>query len=128
MDKDKVVDPLTVSIIEHRLASITKEIGTRTMKACYSFATAHVRDLGISLSDKNERQLVQGDWMPAHSGGGAVALKGFLDYIGRDNIYPDDFIIGNDYFIVRHGHLPDWSFVRPIFYEGKLEFYTSNFF
>jgi N-methylhydantoinase B len=61
--------------------------------------------------------------MPVHTAGADVCLKGILDWIGRDNIHPDDFIIGNDPFIVRFGHAPDWSFIRPIFYEGELIFY-----
>ena len=61
--------------------------------------------------------------MPGHSAGADVGLKGMLDYIGRDNVHPDDFIIGNDPFILALGHVPDWTFVRPIFYEGELIFY-----
>jgi len=55
--------------------------------------------------------------------GGDIGLKRILDRIGRDNIFPDDFIIANDPFIVALGHVPDWSFVRPIFYENELVFY-----
>jgi N-methylhydantoinase B len=124
MNRSKTIDPLTVSIIEHRLVTITEEIGKRTMKSCYSFPTAHIRDLGISLFDRDERLIAHGDWMPTHVAGAHVSLGGILDYIGRDDIRPDDFMIGNDYFIVRCGHLPDWSFVRPVFYKGKLEFFT----
>ena len=52
-----------------------------------------------------------------------IMVEGILDYIGRDNIHPGDFIIGNDPYIVRFGPLPDWSFVRPVFYEGEPMFY-----
>ena len=97
MSEGKAVDPLTVSIIEHRLESITEEIGQRTMKSCFSFSTAHIRDLGVALFDKKERIIAHGDWMPVHCAGANVALKGMLDYVGRDNINHDDFIIGNEF-------------------------------
>ena len=61
MSKAGTVDPLTISIIEHRLVTITEEIGKRTMNSCYSFPTAHIRDLGISLFDRNERLIAHGE-------------------------------------------------------------------
>ncbi|MBW1803950.1 MAG: hydantoinase B/oxoprolinase family protein, partial [Deltaproteobacteria bacterium] len=75
------------------------------------------------LFDKDERTLSIGNFMPVHTGGSHISLKGMLDWIGRENIHPDDFIMGNDPFIVQFGHLADWSFLRPIFYEDELVFY-----
>lgn len=117
------LDPLTLSLIESRLESLNEELGNRLFRQCFSFATAHIRDLGTVLFDNQERTITIGNWMPVHTAGSEVCLKGILDWIGRENIYPDDFIIANDPFIVCFGHAPDWSFVRPIFYEGELLFY-----
>ena len=85
--------------------------------------TARLHDLGTVIFDTKERVLCLGNYMPAHTAGSDICLKGMLDYIGRDNIYPDDFIVSNDPFIVKYGHSPDWSFLRPVFYEGDLLFY-----
>ena len=122
-ERSKTIDPLTLSIIEGRLETFNEELGQRTMRQCFSYMTAHLRDLGAAFLDKQERIVSVGSYMPGHSAGTDVGLKGILDYIGRDNIRPDDFIIGNDPFIVALGHVPDWTFVRPIFYEGELIFY-----
>jgi len=123
MSKAKTIDPLTLSLIQSRLGYICAEVGELMMRQCFSFATAHIRDLGTALIDDKERIISIGNWMPGHTAGAGVSLKGMLDWIGRDNIHPDDFIIANDPFIVRCGHPPDWSFVRPVFYEGELLFY-----
>ncbi|MFH0915180.1 MAG: hydantoinase B/oxoprolinase family protein, partial [bacterium] len=117
------IDPLTLSLVEGRLNSMNEELGDRMFRQAFSFATARIHDLGTVLFDHKERTLTIGNWMPVHTAGGDVCLKGMLDYIGRDNVKPDDFIIANDPFIVRFGHAPDWSFIRPIFYEGELVFY-----
>jgi len=122
-ERSKTIDPLTLSIIEGRLETFNEELGQRTMRQCFSYMTAHLRDLGAAFLDKQERIVSVGSYMPGHSAGTDVGLKGILDYIGRDNIRPDDFIIGNDPFIVALGHVPDWTFVRPIFYDGELIFY-----
>jgi len=117
------VDPLTLAVVEARLNAMNQELGTRLFRQCFSVPTSHIRDLGTVLFDKDERTLSIGNFMPVHTGGSHVSLKGMLDWIGRDNIQPDDFIVGNDPFIVRFGHLADWSFLRPIFYEDELVFY-----
>jgi len=122
-EQSKSIDPLTLSIIEGRLETFNEELGQRTMRQCFSYMTAHLRDLGAAFLDNQERIISVGSYMPGHSAGTDIGLKGILDYIGRDNIRPDDFIIGNDPFIVALGHVPDWTFVRPIFYEGELIFY-----
>jgi len=123
MSHNKNIDPLTLSVIEGRLDSLNQELGNRLFRQCFSFPTAHIRDLGTALFDYRERTVTIGNWMPVHTAGSDICLKGMLDYIGRDSIYPDDFIIANDPFIVKFGHAPDWSFVRPIFYKDELLFY-----
>ncbi len=123
MSQQKTVDPLTLSLIEGRLDSLNEELGKRLCRQAFSFATAQIRDLGTALLDKKERMLNIGNFLPCHSAGSDICLKAMLDWIGRENIHPDDFIIGNDPFIVQFGHAPDWSFVRPVFYEGELVFY-----
>lgn len=123
MSSRKSIDPLTLSVIEGSLKSQNQELGSRLFRQCFSFPTAYIRDIGTALFDKYERTISMGNWMPVHTAGSDVCLKGMLNYLGRENIYPDDFIVANDPFIVRFGHAPDWSFIRPIFYEGELVFY-----
>ncbi|MFC1910787.1 hydantoinase B/oxoprolinase family protein [Chloroflexota bacterium] len=123
MPSRKSIDPLTLSLIEGSLKSQNQELGSRLFRQCFSFPTAYIRDIGTALFDKYERTISMGNWMPVHTAGSDICLKGMLDYLGRENIYEDDFIIANDPFIVRFGHAPDFSFIRPIFYEGELVFY-----
>lgn len=123
MSEPANIDSLTLAVVEARLNALNQELGARLFRQCFSVPTSHIRDVGTVLFDSNERTLSIGNFMPVHTGGSHVSLQGMLDYIGRDNIRPDDFIIGNDPFIVKFGHLADWSFLRPIFYEGELVFY-----
>jgi N-methylhydantoinase B len=123
MKRRKSIDQLTLAVVEARINALNLELGARLFRQCFSVPTSHIRDLGTVLFDKDERTLAIGNFMPVHTGGSDISLKGMLDWIGRDNIHPDDFIIGNDPFIVRFGHVADWSFLRPIFYKGELVFY-----
>src|SRR3990172_5586732 len=123
MKRRKSIDHLTLAVVEARINALNLELGARMFRQCFSVPTSHIRDLGTVLFDKDERTLAIGNFMPVHTGGSDISLKGMLDWIGRENIHPDDFIIGNDPFIVRFGHVADWSFLRPIFYKGELVFY-----
>ncbi len=123
MNENQSIDPLTLSVIEGRLNATNLELGSRLFRQCFAFATAHIRDIGTALFDKDERTITIGNWMPVHTAGSDVCLRGMLDWIGRENIEPDDFILANDPFIVKFGHAPDFSFIRPIFFEGDLLFY-----
>jgi len=123
MNERLSIDPLTLAVVEARINALNLELGARMFRQAFSVPTAHIRDLGTVLFDKDERTLAIGNFMPVHTGGSEISLKGMLDWIGRDNIHPDDFIIANDTFIVRFGHLADWSFLRPIYYEDELVFY-----
>ena len=123
MSQSQTIDPLTLSIIEGRLEAMNSELGEMVLRQSFSYSTAHMRDIGSALLDKEGRMITIGNYMPAHTAGVDIGMKGILDWIGRDNIYPEDFIVGNDPFIVRLGHVPDWSFVRPIFYNDELVFY-----
>ena len=123
MSERKTIDPLTLAVVEARLHALNEELGNRLFRQCFSVPTSHIRDVGTVLFDKDGRTMSIGNFLPAHTAGSHVSLKGMLDVIGRENIHPDDFIIGNDPYVVRFGHVADWSFIRPIFYEGKLVFY-----
>ena len=87
MSMQREIDPLTLSIIEGRLDSLNRELGNRLFRQCFSFPTSHIRDLGTTLFDYQERTVTIGNWMPVHTAGSDVCLKGMLDWIGRDNIY-----------------------------------------
>ena len=120
MNKGVTVEPMTISIIENRLFSLSLQMGLRVMRAAHSYVAAHIRDVGTAIFDEKERVLIQGNWTPVHIAGTNVVIKNILDYIGRDNIYPGDFILGNDPYTVKAGHQPDWSFLYPVFYEDEL--------
>ncbi|MFC1945668.1 hydantoinase B/oxoprolinase family protein [Chloroflexota bacterium] len=123
MNNNVTVEPMTISIIENRLYSLALQMGLRVVRAAYSYVTAHIRDVGTAIFDEDERVLTQGNWMPVHVAGANMSLKNILDYVGRENIAPGDFILGNDPYTVKAGHQPDWSFVYPVFHEGQLVSY-----
>ena len=114
------VDQAAVLIIEGRLKGICREMGTRALRSIQSPSASLWNDLGVAMFDERERMIAQAEWLPIHTAGSDIALRNVLDYIGRDRIYPGDFIVSNDPFIMKSGHLPDWSFIYPLFHLDEL--------
>lgn len=123
MSSNNVIDPLTLSTIEARLESFNDELCARTVRQAFSMPTARIRDISSAILDSQARILTAGHYAPIHAAGTDISMKAIIDWIGPDNIHPDDFIIANNPYITKAGHLPDWSHVRPIFYGGELLFY-----
>jgi len=117
------IDPMTLSVLWNRLRTIDREIGDRVGAASQSFVLAVIRDYAPTLFDSKNRILLVEDYIPAHTTGSQFAQRATVEeYRGR--IYPGDAFIGNDPYTTRGGHLPDWSFLRPVFYKGELQFWT----
>jgi N-methylhydantoinase A/oxoprolinase/acetone carboxylase beta subunit/N-methylhydantoinase B/oxoprolinase/acetone carboxylase alpha subunit len=111
-------DPTTFAVVWNRLDFISKQIGRKILYAAQSFVTANVRDLGQTISDAKGRIVTAASFIPEHTFVAHSALKGIRETFG-DDYKPGDFIIANHPYIVKTGHLPDWNFVRPIFYKGE---------
>ena len=123
MSSYEPIDQAAILVIEGRLKGICREMGTRALRSIQSPSASLWNDLGVAMFDAGERMIAQAEWLPIHTAGSDIALKNVLDYIGRDNIYPGDFIVSNDPFIMKSGHLPDWSFIMPLFYRDELTGY-----
>jgi N-methylhydantoinase B len=112
------IDPITFSVVWNKLQYLTAQVGEKVLYSTQSFVTALARDLGQSILDIDGRIVVAASAAPIHTLVAEEAIKG-LESKFHGDYSPGDFIVANDPYIVRGGHLPDWNFVRPIFFEGE---------
>lgn len=113
------IDPTTLSVVWNRFESILDEVGEKVLHATQSFVMANVRDLGQTINDPDGRIVAVAAYLPIHMLVSGEVIGHIKEWF-NNKFYPGDFIIGNDPYIIRSSHLPDWSFVRPIFYEDEL--------
>lgn len=113
------IDPITFSVVWNKLQYISAQVGEKVLYSTQSFVTALARDLGQSILDTNGKIVVAASSAPIHTMVAEEAIKGLQEHFHND-YQPGDFIVANDPYIVRGGHLPDWNFIRPLFYEGEL--------
>ena len=112
------VDPTTFSVIWNKFEYLADQIGQKILYSTQSFVTANARDLGQTLINKAGKIVVASAYLPVHTLVAEEAIRGIESFFHGD-YEPGDFIVSNDPYIVKGGHLPDWNFIRPIFYKGE---------
>lgn len=115
------VDPITRSVVQHRLSSIVTEMGEAMLRTSYSQILNSSRDFSLAVCDVDARLIAQADHIPVHVGALPWATRA-VEARFKD-VVPGDVILMNDPY---HGgsHLPDVTVFVPIF-AGERRLYWS---
>src|SRR5215472_6212096 len=62
------VDPITRSVVQHRLTSIVAEMGEAMLRTSYSQILNSSRDFSLAICDARSRLIAQADHIPVHVG------------------------------------------------------------
>jgi N-methylhydantoinase B len=118
------VDPITVSVIQHRLLAIVEEMGEAMLRTSYSQILNSSRDFSTGICDLDGRLIAQAEHVPIHVGALPWAARSVRDFFAGD-IHPGDVFLLNDPY---HGgnHLPDLTVFVPVFEDGKPVFWSIN--
>ena len=122
------VDPIVVSVIQHRLLAIVEEMGEAMLRTAYSQILNSSRDFSTAICDLDGRLIAQAEHVPIHVGALPFAARAVTEFFGAD-IHPGDVFLLNDPY---HGgnHLPDLTAFVPVFAKGpegdKPRFWSIN--
>jgi len=118
------IDPITVSVIQHRLRAIVEEMGEAMLRTAYSQILNSSRDFSTALCDPQGRLIAQAEHVPIHVGALPFAARAVTEYFG-DTIRPGDVFLLNDPY--RGGnHLPDLTAFVPVFDGDRFVFWSIN--
>ncbi len=118
------VDPITVSVIQHRLRAIVEEMGEAMLRTSYSQILNSSRDFSTALCDPEGRLIAQAEHVPIHVGALPFAARAVHDFF-KGTIQPGDVYLLNDPY--RGGnHLPDLTAFVPVFDGDRLAFWSIN--
>src|SRR5215472_13736938 len=117
------IDPITRSVVQHRLSSIVAEMGEAMLRTSYSQILNSSRDFSLAICDVKARLIAQADHIPVHVGALPWATRAVEERF--KDVAPGDVILMNDPY---HGgsHLPDVTAFVPVFDGGKRLFWTIN--
>jgi N-methylhydantoinase B len=118
------VDPITVSVIQHRLLAIVEEMGEAMLRTSYSQILNSSRDFSTGICDLDGRLIAQAEHVPIHVGALPWAARSVRDFFDGD-IHPGDVFLLNDPY---HGgnHLPDLTAFVPVFHDARPAFWSIN--
>jgi N-methylhydantoinase B len=107
------VDPITVSVIQHRLEAIVQEMGEAMLRTSYSQILNSSRDFSTAICDAEGRLVAQAEHVPIHVGAIPWAVRSVRQFFG-DRVRRGDVYLLNDPY---HGnnHLPDLTAFVPVF-------------
>lgn len=117
-------DPITLSVIYNRLLTINQEMGITMINTSISPIFAEVHDFSCAICDWENRIVAQIDGVPSHTASAMEAVKAISREFAGD-INPGDVFVLNDPYL-GGTHLPDITIMKPIFYEGQLQFVAIN--
>jgi N-methylhydantoinase B len=114
--RDSGIDPITVSVIQHRLEAIVQEMGEAMLRTSYSQILNSSRDFSTAICDAEGRLVAQAEHVPIHVGAIPWAVRSVRQFFG-DRVRPGDVYLLNDPY---HGnnHLPDLTAFVPVFAPG----------
>ena len=115
------IDPITRSVVQHRLSSIVKEMGEAMLRTSYSQILNSSRDFSLAICDTSGRLIAQADHLPVHVGALPWATLAVEERF--KDVQQGDVILLNDPY---HGgsHLPDLTAFVPVFAGDKRLLWT----
>lgn len=115
------IDPITRSVVQHRLSSIVNEMGEAMLRTSYSQILNSSRDFSLGICDVQGRLIAQADHIPVHVGALSWATLAVEERF--DDVKPGDVFLLNDPY---HGgsHLPDLTAFAPVFDGDRRMYWT----
>ena len=77
------VDPVTVSVVQHRLHAIVEEMGEAMLRTSYSQILNSSRDFSTAICDLNGRLIAQAEHVPIHVGALPWAAKAVTEFFAE---------------------------------------------
>lgn len=117
------VDPVLVAVLSNRIAAICEEMARTLMMTSRSGIFAEARDFVTAIFDKELRLIAQSEYFPGFAGALPYILPSLVEKY-KGNINPGDIFLENDPY-QGNSHIPDMNVVKPVFYDGEIQFWTA---
>ncbi len=120
---DLGADPVLAAIVANRLHAIAEHMAESMLRTSRS-PIFQIRDFVTGIFTADGRWVATKDWIPVLAGSMPAAFEAFMKRFG-DEIHDGDIYVINDPYL-GNNHPPDITLLKPVFYEGRLAFFTMS--
>jgi N-methylhydantoinase B len=112
------VDPITLQVIQARLAGIVQEMQNSLFRTGYSTIIRESQDASCALLNTRGEVIAQHVVLPLHMGAFPACAAAVLKSYPVSEIHPGDAFITNHPYLGGSPHAPDMAVLTPIFYRN----------
>jgi N-methylhydantoinase B len=120
------VDPVTLQVIQARLAGIVQEMQNSLFRTGYSTIIRESQDASCAILNRRGEVVAQHVVLPLHMGAFPACAAGVLKNYSADELGEGDAFITNHPYLGGSPHAPDMAVLTPIFYQGEWVGFAAN--
>ena len=113
------VDPVTLQVIQARLAGIVQEMQNSLFRTGYSTIIRESQDASCAILNRQGEVVAQHVVLPLHMGAFPACAAAILKTFALSEIDEGDAFITNHPYLGGSPHAPDMAVLSPIFYRGE---------
>ena len=117
------IDAIALEVLRHALCAVADEMNADLVRTAYSPNINERRDCSSAVFDANGDMVAQAESIPVHLGAMpysvAAAIAAARDFASGDIVVVNDPYAGG-------AHLPDVTFVAPVFWEDERVGFVAN--
>jgi N-methylhydantoinase B len=121
-----MVDPITLQVIQARLAGIVQEMQNSLFRTGYSTIIRESQDASCAILNTNGEVVAQHVVLPLHMGAFPACAAAVLNAFPASEIHEGDAFIINHPYLGGSPHAPDMGVLTPIFYEANWVGFAAN--
>jgi N-methylhydantoinase B len=120
------VDPITLQVIQARLAGIVQEMQNSLFRTGYSTIIRESQDASCAILNCRGEVIAQHVVLPLHMGAFPACAEGVLKQYQPAAIHEGDAFVTNHPYLGGSPHAPDMAVLTPIFYRGEWVGFAAN--
>ena len=121
-----MIDPVTLQVIQARLAGIVQEMQNSLFRTGYSTIIRESQDASCAILNTHGEVVAQHVVLPLHMGAFPACAAGLLRNYSPDEIHEGDAFITNHPYLGGSPHAPDMAVLTPIFYKHEWVGFAAN--
>jgi len=120
------VDPITLQVIQARLAGIVQEMQNSLFRTGYSTIIRESQDASCAILNTQGEVIAQHVVLPLHMGAFPACAAAILKTFSLDETHEGDAFIINHPYLGGSPHAPDMGVFTPIYYDNEWVGFAAN--